>query len=280
MKTLSASRRRGSRLRILLLALTVLIALLPLAWTLLASFGITPNNSAPPAWNWNPTVQNYVEIGVTTPTFAQALATSLGVSLAATMLTTFVSFLAAYGLAHMHLRRGWILVQSLLILASVPVMAYGLPLLTILQAEHLYDTFAGIILASGAVFAPLAVYILYGYVRQVPADWEHAARIEGASLGQMLWHVVLPGILPGMAATAVIVFVLNWNILLVPMLLSANNVKTIPVIMSDFFQLEREIDWGSAAAVLITSLVPLLVLIVTAHRVLERLNIIVTQPGE
>ncbi len=80
-------------------------------------------------------------------------------------------------------------------------------------------------------------------------------------------------IAPGVAATAIIVFVLNWNQLLVPLLLSEQNVKTVPVVMSDFLWLERDIDWPSAAAVIVTALVPLLILVGLAHRILERFTL-------
>ncbi len=82
---------------------------------------------------------------------------------------------------------------------------------------------------------------------------------------------------PGVAATGIIVFVLNWNLLLVPQVITEQHVRTIPVLMTDFFKLEREIDWPSAAAVLISSLVPLVVLVGVAHRLLERFSLIPTQ---
>ncbi len=73
-------------------------------------------------------------------------------------------------------------------------------------------------------------------------------------------------------------FVLNWNVLLVPLVLSANHVITVPLLMSDFFILEREIEWPAAAAVLITSLAPLVALIAITHRILERFAL--TAPQE
>ncbi len=275
-----ARQRRRQWLRALLLSFTVLVFLLPLVWTLLASFDVTPNNSkSPPTWSLPPTLNQYLEIGVTTPIFAQAFETSTVVSIATTVLTVAISFLAAYALARQRYK-GWLAAQGFFILASVPVMAYALSLLTVMRNLRLYDTFAGVTIASSAVLAPLAVYILYNYLRQLSPDAEESARLEGAQLGQILWHIVLPSILPGVAATAVIVFVLDWNLLLVPMLLSESHFKTIPVILTDFFQFERELEWGSAAAVLITSLVPLVVLIAATHRVLERLNLTAAQPLE
>ncbi len=76
-----------------------------------------------------------------------------------------------------------------------------------------------------------------------------------------------------------IVFVLNWNLLLVSQVLSESHVKTIPLLLTDFFKLECEIDWPSAEAALITSLVPLVALVIAVHRMLERFSLTPIQPA-
>lgn len=195
--------------------------MLPLLWTLLASFNILPDDTElPPTWTGSPSPENYAEIGATTPEFVQELATSISVSVTATVLTIIAAFLAAYSLARSHFPGVWIAVQSFLIFASVPVMAYVIPLRDTTRHLQLYDTFVGVVLADTAVFVPLAVYILYGYLNQIPSDLEESARLEGASSWQIIWRVVVPMAAPGVAATAIIVFVLNWNLLLVPQVLT------------------------------------------------------------
>jgi multiple sugar transport system permease protein len=114
------------------------------------------------------------------------------------------------------------------------------------------------------------VYVLFGYLRQVPFDFEEAARLEGASALQTLLRVILPVAAPGIAATAIIVFVLNWNSFLALMVLSTNHVRTIPLAMSDFFIVDRELEWPTAAAALVVSVLPLIAFVAVAHRALER----------
>ncbi len=80
----------------------------------------------------------------------------------------------------------------------------------------------------------------------------------------------MPLTAPGLAATARVLFVLNWNSFLLPLIVASERVKTVPVAMSDFFTFERELDWHTAAAALIASLAPLGVLVAIAHQVLER----------
>ncbi len=269
-----AQRRWRGRIRALLLLVLLVPLILPLMWTFLASFDIKPNNAVwPPTWSLSPSVENYAEVWAAVPGFFQVFRNSISVSMMATLLTTSAAFLAAYSLARGRIRGKSIVVQSFLVMASLPVMAYVIPLADFTRHLGLHDTFVGVALADTAVYTPLAVYILYGYLVQVRGELEEAARLDGASLLQVLWRVVLPAATPGIAATAVLVFVLNWNLFLVPTMLTLSHVKTIPVALSDFYTYERELEWSTAAAALIISLLPAAVLVVMAHRVLEGLRL-------
>lgn len=270
----SAHKRRRRWYRAVLLGLALLAFMLPLLWTVLASFNILPDDTeSPPIWTGSLSLENYREIGATTPEFFQELATSISISATATVLTIIAAFTAAYSLVRSRFPSVWISVQGFLIFASVPVMAYVIPLRDTIRYLQLYDTLAGVVLADTAVFVPLAVYILYGYLNQIPLDLQESAHLEGASPWQIIWRVVVPMAAPGVAATAIIVFVLNWNLLLVPQVLTEHNVRTIPIALTDFFKLEREIEWPAAAAVLIASLIPVAVLVAVAHRALERFSL-------
>ena len=70
-----------------------------------------------------------------------------------------------------------------------------------------------------------------------------------------------------------VLFVLAWNLLLVPLVLTSGEIKTVPVAMMDFFTFERELDWPTAAAALVVSLVPVAILGGIFHRVLERFTL-------
>ncbi|HTP57540.1 MAG TPA: ABC transporter permease subunit, partial [Spirochaetia bacterium] len=150
---------------------------------------------------------------------------------------------------------------------------YVIPANETITALALHDTFAGVSLAQSAVFAPLAVYILFGYLARAPLDSEEAARLEGASAGRVLASIVLPANAPALAATAVIIFVLNWNSFLAPMVMSTSHVRTIPMAMSDFLIVDRELDWTTAAAAIVVSLLPLVAAVALAHPVLERFSL-------
>ncbi|TMI75683.1 MAG: carbohydrate ABC transporter permease [Bacillati bacterium ANGP1] len=269
-----AQRRRDAWGRRVLLSVVVFALIVPLIWTLLASFQIKPEaHGWPPAWTLPPSAKSYAEVMTEVSGFPRVYATSLIVSITTTLLTIGTAFLAAYSLARWRFRGTRAVVQSFLVLASLPAMAYVIPLSDFTRELHLRDTFAGVALASAAVYAPLAVYILYGYLEQVPRSLEEIAHLEGARLFQIVWKVVVPAAAPGLAATAVLVFVLDWNLFLVPTALTLNHVKTIPVALSDFYTYERELEWSNAAAALTLSLLPVAALVALAHRILEQFSL-------
>jgi len=256
--------------RIVAIAAVTGAFLLPLAWTGLAAIGVLPDDSTrPPSWTGPPTLDHIAEIGVAEPAFWQELATSTLAAILAACLAVAVALPAAFALARSRFRGRRTATQGFLVLASLPAMAYVIPLADLSGRVHLIDTFAGTTLAEAAVTAPLAVFVLHGAVAQLPSEWEEAAVIDGAGLLRILGGIVLPLIVPSVAATLVVMFVLDWNMLLVPLVLTSGEVKTVPVALSDFFTFERELDWPTAAAALMVSLAPLAVLVGVFHRVLE-----------
>ncbi len=241
MSGMRAQRRRDRTVRVLLLMAALGIFVLPLVWTALAALGLQANNSSsPPSFHGPPTLDHFSEVGLAEPSFWQELFTSTAAAACAAVLAVAAALLTAYGLAR----------------SRAPA--------------HLIDTFAGVVLTEAAVTTPLAIYVLYGALVQLSTEWEEAAWLDGASIFSVIRRVVLPLVGPTMGATAIILFVLDWNLLLVPLVLTAGGLKTVPVAMIDFFTFERELEWPTAAAALIISLLPVAILVAVFHRVLDR----------
>lgn len=272
--SIAAERRRDTAIRGLALGSALVVFLLPIAWTALAAFGIEPNNGLrPPGWTGGLTLDNFRETGVAEPTFWQEVWTSSSSAVIAATVATAAGFLAAYALARAAPRRGRRIAQGFLVLAVLPAMAYVLPLSMLIGRVGLGDSFPGLVASEAAVAAPLAVYVLYGSIRQIPAEFEEAAWIEGAGIGPIVGRVVFPLAAPNVVATAIVLFVTCWNMLLVPLLVAGVHVKTIPVAMMDFFTFERELEWPVAAAALLVSLVPVAVLAALSRRLLDRFSL-------
>jgi multiple sugar transport system permease protein len=267
------------RTRVVLLAVALLTFLLPLAWTALASVGLMPDNSTrPPSWAGSVSLDHFGEVGVAEPTFWQELVTSTASAALAALITIGVSYPAAFALARSLPRTRAFAAPAFVVLASLPAMSYVIPLSDLMRRAHLIDTFAGIVLSEAAVTAPLAVYVLHGALRQLSTEWEEAAVLDGAGLWRILLQVVLPMIAPSVVAATLVVFVIDWNLLLVPLVLTSGEIKTVPVAMSDFFTFERELDWSTAAAALVISLAPVAILVALFHRALQRFALEATGP--
>jgi ABC-type glycerol-3-phosphate transport system permease component len=251
-----------------LLGLAVVLAVAPVALTLLASLGIAPNLTTA----IQPSSAAYTgEIAAADPRLIGDFVTGTALSVFTTLLTIAVAFPAAHALARS--RRGRLALPAMLVLGSLPAIAYLIPLADTIRRVGLHDTLAGVVLSESAALAPLAVYVLHGYVAGVPADLEDAARLDGAGLARTLARVTLPAIAPGMAATAIVIFALSWNMLLQPLVLGSENVRTIPVALTDLLEFERDIEWPTAAAAIVVTLAPLALLVLAADRWLERFRL-------
>ncbi|MDQ6671560.1 MAG: carbohydrate ABC transporter permease [Chloroflexota bacterium] len=281
MASWTTQRRRRQQLRALAIGLALLMWTLPLAWTALASLGIVPDNSqSPPTWSRSPTIGAYAAIAAVDRDLAHQVVASAGLAVVVTLLALTVGLPASYGLVRStRLSRIW-LVQACLVLSSLPVMAYVLPLDDTLRRVGLHATLAGTVAAETAVFSALAVYALCGYVAKLSVDLEDAARLEGASTLRVLWSVVVPSTASGLVATGLVLFVLDWNLLLVPLVVGAPANRTVPVAMVDFFTLDRGVEWPPAAAALIISLLPPALIVSVAHRALERFSLPIAFQGD
>ena len=161
--------------------------------------------------------------------------------------------------------------QGLLVLAVIPIIAYGLPLADIEHRTGLYGSFAGLVLAYAAIQLPLALWLLRGYLVRVPGTLFEAAILDGASWLTALRRIILPVAAGGVLATGVLVFVLDWNQFLLPSLLTEHPPMVLPMAMRDFFAFERDLEWPVAAAALLVTLVPAFLLVLGTQRALERL---------
>jgi multiple sugar transport system permease protein len=182
------------------------------------------------------------------------LGTSLAVAAAATALATGLGALCAYGIAR-HGAGGpgfalWVLSQRFL-----PGVALIVPLFALFRKFGLFDTYAGLILLYTTVNLPLAVWLLLGFVRQLPRDLEEAALVDGASYFQAFRKVALPLLRPGLAVTALFVFVFCWNEFLFAYQLAGDEVATVTVYLPRLRSAIAEL-YGEIAAAALLSVVP------------------------
>jgi ABC-type glycerol-3-phosphate transport system permease component len=259
--------RIGNAVSYLILLLAAFVALFPLFWTLSTSIK-TRNDTfvLPPKFlSFEPTWKNYAAI-FDTKGFGHIYLNSVVITLASTLLCVLVSTLAAYALARSpRFRSRRPLEVSLILVRAIPAIVIMVPLFTITSKLGVYDNHVALILMYAAVNVPFATWLMMSFVDQVPVTLEQSAAVDGAGRLQILWFVVLPLILPGMAATTIFVALLAWNEFLIPVMLAGNSAKTLPVFISGFIS-ARNLDWGPMAAASSLAILPIAILTVLAQR--------------
>lgn len=177
-----------------------------------------------------------------------------------------VATLAGYALARLQFPGKRLLLLVLLVGMTVPVSAILIPLYLRMRDFHLLDTYGSVIIADISLAAPIFVFIMRAFFKDLPRELEDAARLDGASEFQLLWQVMLPLAKPGLVTVALLEFLWSWNDLLLPLVfLVTDDLRTLPVGML-FYQGKFTVDYGlMCAGVLILSL-PITVLFLFFQR--------------
>jgi len=201
-----------------------------------------------------PTLENLTEAW-TVGRFGVYFQNSLIISVADVIGMVIISSLAGYAFGRMQFPGQKVLLYGLLIGLTIPVAAIIIPLYLTMRDFHLLNTYGSVIIADIALAAPIFVFIMRAFFKDLPAELDDAARIDGANEFQIFWQIMLPLARPGLLTVALLEFLWSWNDLFLPLVfLVSDELRTLPVGML-FFQGKFTIDYGlMSAGVLIISL--------------------------
>ena len=180
--------------------------------------------------------------------FVTQAANSLVVSLATALAAVAIATPAAYALARFQFVGKDGGVRALMATQMFPAVASAVPLYLLLDALHLLDTRAGLVLVYASTAVPFAIFQLRGAFLSIPVDLEEAAMVDGATRAQAFWRVVLPAARPAIAVTALFAFMSAWNeFILAATILSRESAFTLPVVLQRYVG-EHDAAWGPFAA--------------------------------
>jgi alpha-glucoside transport system permease protein len=160
------------------------------------------------------TLQNYQQV-LSANGMGDAFLNSLIVTIPSTIIPITIAAFAAYAFAWIPFRGRGILFTIVVALLVVPLQMALIPILKLYSGASLYGTFVGIWLAHTAFGLPLAIFLLYNFISQLPRDLFESASIDGASAFQTFIRIVLPLSIPALGAFAIFQFLWVWNDLLV-----------------------------------------------------------------
>lgn len=193
------------------------------------------------------------------------LRNSLIVSAIAALVSLLIAIPANYAIAR--LRAGGKQSITLIVSAYVaPPIVAVIPLFMLVRAAGLMDNVVGLGLIEGLMVTPVAVWLLDSFFRSIPAEVDEAAQIDGCGPVSILLRIVLPLVAPGIAAVAIIAFILTYNDFLIPLMLSQSvNSQTLPVGIA-LMQGGREVVFGQMAAASLTGMIPVYLLALFMQR--------------
>lgn len=270
----------GSRWRALLPTTVLIILTVPIAvgyiWLIISTFadrtyGLVPvddagNFGALTLENWSFLWEDPIIWRLVLNTFVLAAGLAFGV--------VFISALAAYALSRIHFPGRKTFLASTLILhafpsvtlliaiyfvlreiARIPVIGRDLPLI----GGFGYNTLGGVILVSVALELPLGVWLMKGFFDNISWDMERAALIDGCNRWRVWWQILVPQIMPGIAALAIFTFISGWNAFLIPYTFLTNKeMGTLSIYLNGLLGETIPVNYSTVAAVGLFQLVPVL----------------------
>jgi ABC-type glycerol-3-phosphate transport system permease component len=250
-----------------------LVVLLPVYWMVRSSLAPAADLiKLPLVYLPTPTLRNFDTLVAQVPFFSY-VRNSLIFALATTVVTLAVSFLAAYAFARIRFPGSGIIMWTLVLSMALPDVGTIVPLYRILSSLHLLDTIAGITLVLSSTLAPFTVWVLVSFIKQVPYEIEEAAIIDGASLPQILGHILVPVTIPGLVTMGLINFINAWNNLLYPLAFTTSpSSKTLSVSITEVFA--GYSPWGKPweliMAVGVTMTIPAVILVLFSQKAIVR----------
>ncbi len=143
----------------------------------------------------------------------------------------------------------------------MPPVVVVIPLFLMFRLEYidLLDTRLGLILVYSAFNLPFTIWMMKGFIDEVPAEYEEAAMLDGFSRFEAFWRVTMPLLIPGIAATAVFALIFSWNEFVFSIfLITTPETRTAPAAIAGLIG-GTTTDWGLVAASAMVFAVPVLI---------------------
>ena len=231
----------------LLLLAAIVLFLFPVYWIVAMSFKPAIHVFAmPPVWWFRPVLDSYRELFGDAPTLKYLFNSSV-ISTMAVFLSVILGVPAAYSLSR--IQRAWkdSLLFTILCVRMIPPMSLGLPFFLVFLRVGLLDTHFGLALVYLSVNLPLVIWMMKPFFDDIPISLEEAARIDGCTTLQALRLIVVPMVVPAIAAVGILCWVFSWNDFFFALILTRESAKTAPVGITYFIRFE-DARWATIAA--------------------------------
>ena len=264
------------------------ITLIPISWMVMTSFkNVDSAISYPPEVLFEPSLEGYVnlftnrsrqsqelvrsrEMVITGPSkFLGRYSNSMIIGFGSTFASVFLGALAAYAFSRFRVPLKDDLLFFILSTRMFPPIAVAVPIFIMYRKLGLGDTHLGMIILYTVVNLSLAVWLLKGFMDEIPKEYEEAAMIDGYSRLQAFFKVVLPQAMTGIAATAIFCMIFSWNEYAFAVLLTQFNAQTAPPFIPTIIG-EGGLDWPAIGAGTTLFLLPVMIFTIILRKHLLR----------
>jgi multiple sugar transport system permease protein len=253
----------GKPLRIVIGLILVVNGIFPVLWILFTSLKTEAELTVKPI-TWlphAPTIANYLRAFTDQPLLL-FLFNSFMVAMLSTVLTLFISVLAAYALSRLQIRGRDLILSAIIAVSTFPLVTLLVPLFEIMRALGLLNTWIALILPYTVLSLPVCTLILVSFFEGIPRDLENSAMIDGCTRLGALFKVVVPLSAPGVFTAGILAFVNAWDEFLLALSFNSNPLlRTLPVGIT-LYQGEFAFPWPVISAALVVGIVPIAILIV------------------
>ena len=260
---IQASRYAGA------LFITLVVAF-PIYWLFLMAFKSADEVYAVPPVYFpaEPSLGSFASLFRGASYDAQTLINSLIIATSTTVIAMVLGTMCAYSMARFrtggHNFAIWIMSQRML-----PPIAIVFPLFLAFALIDILDTFPSIIVVYVAFNLPFVIWMMRGYIEDVPVAVEESALVDGCTRWQVLYKIIVPMSRAGIFATAVFTFLFTWNEFVFALVLTNNHIVTYPVQVTGYFAAQQTY-WNSVGAMSILGTIPVFFAVVFFQRYLVR----------
>ena len=235
-----------------------LLLFFPLGWLVLTSFKTELQAiSVPPLVFFTPTLENF-EIVQERSDYMLYATNSLITSVASTLLGLALACPAAYAMAFFKGKYTKDILMWMLSTKMMPAVGALVPVYVMAQTSGLLDTRTGLVIVFTLSNLPIMVWMLYSYLKEIPAEILEASRMDGATLWQEFRHVLLPLTMGGLASTGLLTLVLSWNEAFWSLNLSAAKAGTLATLIASYSSPEG-LFWAKLSAASFMAIGPIVV---------------------
>ncbi|MCS7128309.1 MAG: carbohydrate ABC transporter permease [Sulfolobales archaeon] len=189
-----------------------------------------------------------------------AITNSIIVTVGGVSIALILAVLASYAFSRFAIKGKNILMFYILSTRMMPPITLIIPIFIMFFNIGLKGTYLGLILVYAMMSIPLSIWMIKSFIDDIPKDIDQAALVDGHSTMFILFKIIIPMVIPGIAASAAFAAIMLWNEFLFALLLSGVDTKPTSVLLSSI-RGERGFNWGRVAAIEVVYILPIIVLV-------------------